>query len=214
MMTCKGWPANVSADTLNTLIPYGQVYFSAGAMVPGALKPTTFQTLPVNAQQSAIDVHKFVGSDDTECYFNWAFRGFPINISAPAFKLCPLFIQIDEEIAPNPAEYAYVEYSIGVSYEDTTIDYSMEGAAEVAAQSLIPDAWKNFMATTTGDKSIAIPDLFGDAALNQAKFNTLRFEIERFGNNVLDTFTANSIYLKGCLLQYATDFNNVAVFPT
>ena len=201
------------ADELNTVIPFMEVYFPANVMVPGAVKPTTFQTLQVDAQQDAIDVQEYPKPANTECSWTWGFRGFPINLTTPAFKMAPQFIQIDDAAAPAPAEYAFMEFSIGVSYDGTTIDYDLEGPGEVQSQCLIPAEYVSFMGAVTGDRSIPITMLDGDANLLAGNFNFLRFEIERFATSGSDTYS-NSIYLLGCSLQFATDFNNVAVWPT
>lgn len=207
----RGWPG-ASVESITDGIPYCDLYFPATSMDPGAIKPTTYQSLQVNAQEQAYSVHEFPGGANTECFFTWAFRGKHIDLSAPNFRLVPYFIQIAESEAPDPAEYALIEYTIGVSYDGSTIDYSLEGAPEVALQSLIDAQYITFCASTTGDKAVSIPTLDGDGSLLSTNFNFLQFQVERFGSSGSDTFS-ESIYLLGCGLQYKTDFANIAQYP-
>lgn len=213
-MTCGGWPGGgkITADDLNKLIPYQSVYFG-GQTIRGAWhQPTTSKKLQVGTQQQGIFTQQFLKTKNTECNFYWQFRNHPIDYSDPQLKIAPQFLQIDVD-KPEPEQFAFFEFSIGVSYNGTTIDYTLEGPPEVRAQCLIPGKWENFLVGPAGDKAKRIPELFGDGALNTGKFNFLAFEIERWKNNEQDTFPED-VYLLGAEIQYKTDFNNVSEWPS
>jgi len=212
--TWRGWPDTdtLTPGQLTANIPYTSVYFPSNTMVPGAIKPTTFQTIQINARQRAQDVQEFPAGINTECFFTLDMRAAPIDLINPSFKLAPQLIQIDQVAKPSPDQFAQMEFSIGVSKDGTTIDYIMEGAPEVAIKCLVDGAWKSFVCGTTGDKAVSIPTLFGDGALSGIDFNFLTFEIERWATSPEDNFL-NSVYCLGCGLQYKTDFNNIAEWP-
>ena len=212
-MGCTGWPSRVDSDTLTALYPYQSVYFPADVITPGAIKPTNKMSLQIGSKQQAYIVHEFVKTSPTECYWTWQFRGIPIDLNDPKFKLWPHFIQIDNNNAPNPAEYAFMEYSIGVSYEKNSLSYDLEGPAEEKQKHEILGKWKSTLTGDSGLKTIAIPDLFGKGQLKLNKFNFLQLEIERWSDNPADTWNY-PIYLLGVSLQYKTDFSNVREWPT
>ncbi len=207
----RGWPGT-STSQLNDTIPYLSWAFPANEIIPGAIKPTTFKTVRINAQEQAHDVHEFPGGANSECFCYLPFRGIPIDLVNPSFKIAPYFMQDNDVLAPSPDQFGFFEFAIGASYNGTTLDYSLEGLEETS-QCLVDDAWKPFMTSITGDKAVGIPNLDGDGALSVSKFNYLSIQIERFGTSGSDTYP-NSIYLLGFLLQYKTDFSSIEIFPT
>ena len=204
------------ANELNTIVPYMDIYIAPSAMVAARSQPATFHAQLLMDQAAANEdaqaAWEFVTGTDSECYFSWQFKNFPIDYSDPQIRFAPQFIQIADASAPAPAEYAYMEFGVGVSYDGTTTDYTTE-TIEEQLQCLIPDRRVNFLAGTSGNQAALFDGLAGQGALDSTKWNFLRFEIERYGTSGNDTY-GNSIYLLGVGIQFKTDFNNVAAWPS
>ena len=204
---------NINPDLLNNLIPFQNLYFPADVMTQGQTKPTNKFTQPIAGQEQKYMVHQFLHNQNMECYWNLHFRGLPIDINDPQFKMAPHYMQTNVNPAPNPPQFTFMEYSIGVTYDTQSLSYPLEGVQEVQRQEKILDPWKSSLTSNTANKAVSIPNLFGSGAIDPNRFNFLQFEIERFGTNSKDTFK-NNFYLLGCSIQYKTDFNNVSAWPT
>ena len=211
----KGWgSAGVTAEALNTAIPFSMFYLPAGMWVPAFGQPAIWTPgKQINAQTNeAFDCWEFEHSVNREIYCDIKIAGLPINITTPAFRVLPTYFQ-DVGAAPAPAEECLMEYTIGNNNDGSSTDYTLEGAQEVQKLSEIPAAWIDFSTGATFDESISIPTTDGPDGLSATLGNNLRFQLERFGTDGSDDYL-QTVFFRGMAVQYATDFNNVNEFPS
>jgi len=206
----RGWPEQFTPSLMNSIEPYREIWFPAMQFDSGAIKPTTKQQIQINAQEQQYTVHTFPGNQNTECFMVWAFRGIPIDISDPQFKLCCQFFQ---KVGATSSQ-AVFEASIGVSYDGTSIDYTLEGAAEVPKINKINNAYLSLCWDfPTPNEAVSLPNQAGAGALLSNRFNFIQIQIERFGTSADDYF-GDDIHMLQCGIQYKTDFANISQWPS
>lgn len=194
-----------------------QTYVPAGAMSGGVgAKSPIFQTLQINAQQQTDFVAEYQANDQNqEAYFTIAHRSLPFfNYTNPLLALYPVWMQI-AGAQPSPDEFVLWEAGVGVAKQGETLDFTMEPSPAIQqVQSLVLGPWIHAGAGAAADQAIELPlvEIFG-STLDADDWNLLIFEIERFDEAAGDTFDG-SAFLIGCMIQYATDFNNKAAWPT
>lgn len=205
------------ADALNLVVPYAEVYFPAavwtGALTQPAIYHEDFSMDQAATADDTENAWEFVTGANRDIYTNWQFRNAPIDYTDPQFRLLPKMIQIADAAAPSPQEFAYFEFAIGVNYNGTTTDWTTETPQERQLQCGIPARRVNFACGAGGDNAALFDTIGGDGSLDLAEANYLRLEWERFGTSGNDTY-GGSVYFLGASLQFKTDFNNVAVYPS
>jgi len=210
-----GWDtvASSAIDVLNEGMPYASFYLPASMWVNA--KEQTAQWTPalqINASlKDTVDCWNFYNTEvSTEIYCKFNTFGIPIDLTTPEFRLFPEFFQNDVTPKPNPSEYAYFQYSLGNNVDGASLDYSLEGE-EINAQTEIQDKNLSFAADDT-TKGIQLGNLDGPSALSGTLKNNFRMQLERWNASPSDTFL-NSVYFSGMIVQYKTDFSNVAQIP-
>ena len=86
----------------------------------------------------------------------------------------------------------------------------MEGL-ETSLQTEIQDKNVSFASEQT-TKGVALGSLDGPSGLSGTLKNNFRMQLERFNGSASDTFL-NSVYFSGMIVQYKTDFSNIAQIP-
>lgn len=213
-----GWGSVDTLDPaeLTAQIPFLATHISASAFSPGnGARGAIFQNVQINAQQQAFDVLEYPTGEDREAYAVLQLRNFPFfNFTDPKIKVYPLWMQIDQASKPSPDEFVVWEAGIGVAKNAESFDFTMEPTPQgQQVPSLVNAAWVHTGVGPNGDVSIECDtaDIFGNT-LDKDDWNAIVIEIERFGMAEGDTF-ADSAFLIGASIQYATDFSNNAEWP-
>jgi hypothetical protein len=211
-MSC-GWPGGLSAESLGDVVPFGQIYIAAGEFTASPDDPGIWHPIQMNAQEQAVDAWECPYNQQSEMFCIKDFKGMYVDWSDPQFRVRPVWLQIDDENAPDPTQFvnwtsALLNTVVGGSYDqnNNTFEYSMLSPALAA--------WDK-AGGKTGDNqaSIGITSVNGDA-LSATGSNSLLIEIERHSGGAWpqDTFQ-NSAYLLGVGIQFKTNFSNYGQWP-
>jgi len=202
------FPPNVNASWLNTLFPYMTFFLPAGAFSAGYEDPGIWHPIRIGTQEQSLDAWECATGVQSEMFCVVDFSRLPLDVSAPSFRIRPVFLQLDDVTAPNPVEYiewtsALLNVNFGASFDRSN------NPNEYDLFSPVLDQWIKAGGNDADvENTIAITTINGDA-LSAADSNTIMFEIERHGQTAQDTYT-KSVYLLGIGVQYKTDFNNIA----
>jgi hypothetical protein len=141
-------------------------------------------------------------------------QALPIKWSAPLFKIYPVWMQISDTTAPSPTKYVGWSAAICAVLMGNSLDKN-NNTYEYKILSPALDKWKIAGGDASSiQRAIAITALNGDTPANTNR-NTLLIEVEReSGGGFTDDTYANPAYLLGIGIQYATEFSNIAVWPT
>lgn len=202
--------ANTPIEVLNIGYSFGQVYIGAGAFTEAINSPAIF--IPAaqvgSGEADSEDRWSFTNVAKSEIYARWSFAKLPIDLANPSFKIYPEFKQTAVVAKPNPAESAVFEYGIGVNADGNDSEYQM---IDTSAESEVEAELVSFaVGTSAATKSVAPATISGDGLplINTVK-NNIRFAVARIPLDASDDFD-DPVLFTGMIVQFKTDFNNVA----
>lgn len=202
------FPPNVNANWLNKLFPYMTFFLPAGAFTAGFSNPGIWHPIHIAAQEQSLDSWECPTGVQSEMFCVVDFSSLPLDVSAPSFRIRPVWLQLDDVAAPVPVEFvdwntALLNVLFGASFNRSNNANEYNILSPVLAQ------WIKAGGNAADvENTIAITTINGDA-LSATDSNTIMFEIERHGQVAGDTY-GESAYLLGIGVQYKTDFNNIS----
>ena len=204
------FPPSANANTLNKLFPYMTFFLPAGAFSAGYSLPGIWHPIRIAAQEQSLDTWECPAGGQSEMFCVVDFSRLPLDVSAPSFRIRPVWLQLDDATAPDPVEYvdwntALLNVLFGASFDRSN------NANEYNILSPVLNQWIKAGGNAADvENTIPITTINGDA-LSAADSNTIMFEIERHsGPGYPDDTYGESAYLLGIGVQYKTDFNNIA----
>lgn len=212
----RGWPiasgGALTPDELNSVYTHGQFWVPAGALTPGVNLPITFEDYQPASGYPTYTVGVYAPTTDTEAFFTWAFKSdLPADPSA-SLLLKINFLWFVKVAAEENLDS--VQWATGASNQlmGTSIDYD-NSAGEVIWNRIVaaPDILHGGIAANV-EAALAVP--ITNDVVSGSDWNQLTIMAERHGatGGENDDYPENA-YLIGVGVQWAVDFNNVAVWP-
>lgn len=212
-----GWGAaavsgGVTPAELTTAYPYKQKWFPAAVMNAQVNDhEAVFCARPIAAQNQAYDCWCFPEwSGGHGVVWTWGIKAFEMDVVDPQIKMLPIWFQYDDATAPDPTEFVDWEFAVGNAGYDYDLNFVLHNG-EVKKSSPVLDQWHlSGGYSGNGENTWAGMTLQGEA-LNASDFNLLQFSLIRGGS--VDTWD-DSAALIGVIVQYKTNFENIAVWPS
>lgn len=199
---------------LNDVYTHGQFWIPAGALSGNPGQTPDFLTpYQIPNAYSSYTVGRYSGTVDEEAFFTWGFKAD--FVAAPSasllLKFSPLFTCENTVAAPNNK----VQFAFGASNAlvGTSLDFN-NAANEVNFNTTAPVTDILQGGNTSDDQDTAPVGVFGDI-VSGGEMNLFQLMVERHAaSGGVDDNYLNDILLLGVAVQFAVDFNNVAVWPT
>lgn len=212
----KGWPGLGLDDASLTATFHNKSFWIPAAAMSGGAgnEEPIFQNKHIAAQHQCLDVWTFTDDSDQYVFWSWPFKAHEIDVGTPLFRALPIWFQDEDSTAPSgPSEFVYWEFFAGNRQYDGDLNFAAN-ATNVKWQSTVLDQWHVVAGDTADDQNAAGGFNVQGDALAATDWNFLFFGLERETSDPLDTWAGKEAHLLGILFQYATDFANIAQWPS
>ena len=207
----KGWGGGTGALTptqLTSVYNKGQFWVPAGALTVGANDGATgLKVSTPSASSASYTVMEFATGVLGETFFTWAFKS-DFVASTMNLIITPIwFLEIADASTIVTWEGGASNAQLG-----TTLSFDNSGnEIEMKADTVAIDV------VTSGDETNiqrGIPiSVIGDDLISDTDWNLMTIMMERHGDEVSDTCDESAMLL-GLGIQFDTDFDNIAAWPT
>ena len=207
-------------EVLNDAYSFGQFFVPAGGMTPTEGFPSilTTKTTTGGGLHHTHTVMKYPPSIFTSSSFDWTFKSDFAAGTDLSLKLRCGVIYFTEDSADSPDNI--VRFDIGAvnlvmgddinvgPNTETSILSDVQPASTPVGQQLLNGG------DTLSKQNVPLTDLNGlvGTPISSTDWNFLNFNIERAGDQIEDTFSGD-VFIFGAVVQFATDFNNIAQWP-
>jgi len=212
--------ANTPVEVLNDAYSFGQFFVPAGGMTPTEGFPSilTTKTTTGGGMHHTHTVMKFPLSIFTSCSFDWAFKSDFAAGTDLSLKLRCGLLYFTDISADSPANI--IQFDIGavnlVIGDDINVPPNNETQILTDVQPTSTPVGEELLngGNTGGKQNVPLTELnnLAGTSISPTDWNFLNFNIERTGTSENDTFLGDA-FVFGALVQFATDFNNVAEWP-
>jgi len=208
-MSCGGgWPLN--ANQLNSVYDYGQFWIPAGAFTPSISEPCIITTYEgTSGAQASYTVAQFAPSVAQSANFTWAFKSDFVKVPAAdiSIRVAPIWYAPTTDPGPNNVVRfeAYCRNFIAGS----SINSGLGGSDSM--DQTVPGTAYDITGGDTSSEEDALGLTPNGAVIDPTNWNMLSFQLERHGDQAGDNFSDN-VFVLGVMIQFATDFNNVALW--
>lgn len=196
-----------SAAELTPLIPFQQIWFPASIMALESSQEPIFQNIQIGSLAKNYDVITFPPSVLTGVSWAYTFKSGELDAAAPLFKMKAIWFQSGD--VADPTDDVLFDFYI----RNVLLGASLNSAFTGGTIETSPTAAQWVLTSGNGDIEDGIEVIPTGGTISAVNTNTLEFQIERHGEMVGDDYDDNA-HLLGVMLQYATDFSNIAVWPT
>ena len=187
--------------TAGVLAQYINLWIPAIDMELNSTEKPSRNSVQIGSQSKTESVLTFLNGVTQSATYNIPMKRGPLDIATPAFRYIPFFLQ-DADVA-DPGNDCVWNVAIKNAALGTSLDssYTLETdlVTAVDAQYVLNGSELARAMTVQGD------------ALSATLANDLQIKISRRGGQAADTY-ANPVHLKGILLQFAADWDNVTQF--
>lgn len=203
----------VTPNELNDVYTHGQFWIPAGALTAGVgQEPEINSWQPPSTGYPTYTVARYDGAADEEAFFTWCFKADFVKVPTASMLLKVNFIWTC--LVAGGVGNDTVQWASGANNTLIGTDLDFNNAAnEVTYDQEVPTV-KVLQAgkTANAQAGLAVP-VFGDV-VSGSNINMITILAERHAASaVADNYTSDALLL-GLMVQFAVDFNNVAVWPT
>ena len=204
----------LTPSQLNDVYSFGQFWIPAGALTGNGSQSPDFATPYVIPNgYSAYTVGRYSGTADEEAFFTWAFKADFVGVPTATMKMkiSPLFTSQVTVAAPNNK----VQWAFGASNALVGTSLNFTNAANEVDFNTTAPVTDILQGGNTSDAQNAAAITVQDDILSGGDMNFLQILVERHAaTGGADDNYQNDVLLLGVAVQFAVDFNNVAVWPT
>lgn len=200
---------------MNAGYPYEQIFIPARAMSPGAnASSPAFIEKNISSREVGFGVWEFSNvSPGKVVSFDIDIHGSKIDVADPQFTLYPVFFQDNEDTVNGPV----VEFSAGITCRliGDTLDTDFDPpSANSIILCPVRDRWVNSGGEPGAIRNgMRITQILGSTPqADQNNTFVCHFERRNDAGDNNDTY-ANTILLRGIVLQWKNKFENIAQIP-
>lgn len=226
-----GWTAQdtntpVTPSELNDVYSFGQFWIPAGALTPVTGFPGIIETLDSTGETPAHNswtVMKMANAVKSGGNFTWAFKSdFMAGTTATLLlRTAPIFIsKVNADPAVNIVEWSLGAVNLAMG-DDINFDANTETVLLSTVQPVGTTAGEFLINGGDASSKQNVPltlinnTVSGTSDISGTDWNFCTINVEReaeTASRVADTYLSD-VFLLGVGVQFAVDFNNVAVWP-